>query len=64
MGKVMTNREWVNSLSNEDFVTWLVGPIEWDSEMEEYKEPHPRLEYLKRTNTNFFSYIRRSALGL
>lgn len=51
----MTNREWVNSLSNEDFVTWLVGPIEWDSKMEEYKEPHPRLEYLKRTNTNFFS---------
>ena len=40
----MTNREWVNSLSNEDFVTWLVGPIEWDSETEEYKEPHQRLE--------------------
>ena len=47
----MTNREWVNNLSNEDFMTWLVGLIERDSETEEYKEPHPRLEYLKRTST-------------
>ena len=51
----MTNREWINSLSKEDFVTWLNGPIEWDSEKEEYREPHPRLEYLKHTSTNFYS---------
>lgn len=51
----MTNREWLNSLSNEDFVTWLNRPIEWDSETEEYTEPHPRLEYLKRTDINFYA---------
>ena len=54
----MTNREWVNSLSNEDFVTWLIGAVEWDCEREEYREPHPRLEYLKRASTNFFSYFQ------
>ena len=51
----MTNREWLNSLSYEDFVTWLTGPTEWDVDAVEYKEPHPRLEYLKHASTNFYS---------
>ena len=41
----MTNREWLNSLSNEDFVKWLLDGEIWNGS--QFEEPYPKLETLK-----------------
>ena len=49
----MTNREWLNTLSDEDFVSWLLD----DERVKDYQtyevmQPTPKLETLKRTATS------------
>lgn len=53
----MTNREWLNSLSDEDFATWLTMPSQYDCKEQRYNEPHPRLAYLKNAYTNFYCIL-------
>jgi len=48
----MTNRDWVNSLSDEDFVKWCLDRDFWDSEKSNLSDPHPRLETIKFSYTS------------
>lgn len=41
----MTNREWLNSLSNEDFIKWLLDKDQYNEYMQAI-EPRPRLHTL------------------
>ena len=43
----MTNREWLESLTNEEFVTWLVCDEEYDRKAMKPKQPTPRLSTIK-----------------
>lgn len=54
----MTNREWLESLSDEDFTTWLLQPDEWDWRNRVNYEPTPRLETLKYASTQATTYIK------
>ena len=56
----MTNREWLNSLSNEDFVEWLIYDEVWEASDGCIKiyQPHPKLGTLRRSSTQTGSFIR------
>lgn len=48
----MTNREWLNSLSDEDFAKWCVSKevdtlVYYDLPCVRFDEPTPRLDTLK-----------------
>ena len=56
----MTNREWLNTLSNEDFAKWCLSEecFEW---LGGYKtkiiEPTPKLETLRRNYTSSYDSL-------
>ena len=43
----MTNREWLNSLSDEDFVKWLTENEIFDEKAYKCLEPTPKYDTLK-----------------
>ena len=47
----MTNREWLNSLSNEDFANWCVSAELHDYETNTFKQPSPKLDTIKYSYT-------------
>ena len=48
----MTNREWLNSLSNEDFIKWCLDPEVVDFKTLKSENPSPRLESIKYRYTS------------
>lgn len=57
----MTNREWLNTLSNEDFVKWclneentIIRPSYTADKMYKICEPTPKLETIKYQYTSSY----------
>ena len=48
----MTNREWLESLKNNELVAWLLYDEDFDPETYEMVEPTPRLSSIKRMGIN------------
>ena len=48
----MTNREWLESLTNDEFVTWLLYDEWFNPETDKMVEPTPRLSSIKRMGIN------------
>ena len=46
----MTNREWLNTLSDEDFAKWCIEADKWDVNTGIFEHPFPRLESIKFSN--------------
>jgi len=53
----MTNREWLNSLTDEDFIKWLIDSETFDEKTYKCFEPSPKYDTLKWSWTS-------TALGL
>ena len=48
----MTNREWLNSLSDDDFAIWCIEAEEFNSEATKFKQPTPRLHQIRFSYTS------------
>ena len=48
----MTNREWLNTLNNEDFVKWCLDREVIDFKTFKSENPSPRLETIKYSYTS------------
>ena len=48
----MTNREWLNSLTNEEFASWICDGEEFDYEKNEPFQPSPKWDYLQHRYTS------------
>lgn len=53
----MTNREWLSTLSDEDFAIWCIFGDEIDLKNDIVKQPFPRLESLKRGYTSSYDGV-------
>lgn len=53
----MTNREWLNSLTDEEFAQWLLGTEIFDEKQYKNLEPTPKLKTLKYLSTESTAYI-------
>ena len=51
----MTNRDWLNTLTVEEFVIWLVCDEVFDPKMGKLVEPMPRFPSMKRLITEGYS---------
>lgn len=54
----MTNREWLWTLTTEEFVTWLVCDEEYDRKAMKPKSPTPRLSTIKYANINVTAALK------
>lgn len=54
----MTNREWLESLTDDEFVEWLVGSEDFDQKTMELRPPTPKLETIKRASTSTVAYLK------
>ena len=50
----MTNREWLNTLSDEDFAKWCVSEEQTDYNTMEVYQPCPRLNTIKFWSTSSY----------
>ena len=48
----MTNRKWLESLTDDEFVVWLLYDEWFNPETDKMKEPTPRLSSIKRMGIN------------
>lgn len=55
----MTNREWLESLTDEEFVAWLVFDEYINNNTMEPIPPTPKLYTLKYASTNTPEYLRK-----
>ena len=53
----MTNREWLSTLSDEDFAKWCIFGNEINLNNGTVKEPFPRLESIKRGCTSSYDGV-------
>lgn len=49
----MTNREWLNNLTDEEFAYWCLFPSELDKDMKPV-QPYPTLENIKYAWTSSY----------
>lgn len=54
----MTNREWLNTLTVEEFVAWLVCDEEFDRKARKPKSPTPRLSTIKYANIHVTAALK------
>ena len=48
----MTNREWINSLSDDDFIAWLLELDHHVSQNGHFPQPFPKLQTISTGTSN------------
>ena len=48
----MRNREWLHTLTDDEFIVWLLYDEYFNPEMDKMAEPTPRLSTIKRMGIN------------
>ena len=55
----MTNREWLNSLSDDDFAVWCIEGEDFNYFTFRCEQPTPRLYTIKVSNTSSISGLKK-----